>query len=280
MGTAATLREAAGLPFVQAPIPSRTGEFVHQINGTTYSVVVFPFVAAEPVGPGTYPEEGDRQTVLDMVGRIHAATGLVPPDLARREEFAVPYRDELAVALAQVDEPWTTGPYAEPARLLLREHREPIRVALAVFDQLVAVLTANSTGWVVSHGEPHARNVLRDGNGPLLLVDWDTAAIGPPERDLWMLLPEVGSADWSAYTDVTGTRSVSSGAIKAYRMWWDLSEIAIFVDWFRRPHGTTDDTAIAWGGLSGTFPLRPDYLVASGPDRLDDDPTEPEAIRL
>lgn len=94
-----------------------------------------------------------------------------------------------------------------------------------------------------------------------------------------MLLPEVGPADWSAYTDVIGTQSVSSGAIKAYRMWWDLSEIAIFVDWFRRPHEATADTAIAWTGLSDTFPLKPDYLVASTPYRLDDHPMEPETIR-
>ena len=39
---------------------------------------------------------------------------------------------------------------------------------------------------VVTHGEPHAGNVMRRSDGRHLLVDWDTVAVAPPERDLWM----------------------------------------------------------------------------------------------
>ena len=39
----------------------------------------------------------------------------------------------------------------------------------------------------MTHGEPHAGNVMRTDEGRLL-VDWDTVALAPPERDLWMLV--------------------------------------------------------------------------------------------
>jgi aminoglycoside phosphotransferase (APT) family kinase protein len=36
----------------------------------------------------------------------------------------------------------------------------------------------------LTHGEPHPGNVIGTDDG-WLLVDWDTAAIAQPERDLW-----------------------------------------------------------------------------------------------
>ena len=38
-------------------------------------------------------------------------------------------------------------------------------------------------------------------------------------------------------------------AIDLYRLAWDLSEIAIYVSDFHRPHDRTDDTEEAWTNL-------------------------------
>lgn len=259
--TSATLHRTVGLSFVLPAVPGLTGELVHWIADGPYSVALFSFVMADPVGAGRwYLNEDDRQTALGLVGQIHVATRSLPPDLPRRDDLSVPGRSGLLEALPRLAEPWRTGPYAEPARQLLREHREAILAALAAYDALADRLLADQSDWVVTHGEPHARNVLRGDDGTLFMIDWDTVAIGPRERDLWMLIPEVGPADWSAYAAHVGTVEVSEEAIRMYRMWWDLSETATFVSWFRRPHAETTDTGLAWGGLSGTFPLSPDYL--------------------
>ena len=37
---------------------------------------------------------------------------------------------------------------------------------------------------MITHGEPHPGNILRS-RGRLLLIDWDTAGVALPERDLW-----------------------------------------------------------------------------------------------
>ena len=45
---------------------------------------------------------------------------------------------------------------------------------------------------VLTHGEPHPGNTMRTEDG-WRLIDWDTARIAPPERDLWSINPGDGS---------------------------------------------------------------------------------------
>ena len=80
-----------------------------------------------------------------------------------------------------------------------------------------------------------------------MLVDWDTALVAPPERDLWSLAAEDPSII-DQYEASTGIR-VERHALDLYRLTWDLTEIALYVDQFRRPHGDTEDTRVAWAGL-------------------------------
>ncbi|WP_432843998.1 phosphotransferase family protein [Dactylosporangium sp. CA-092794] len=42
---------------------------------------------------------------------------------------------------------------------------------------------ADPPGLVLTHGEPHPGNTMRTGGG-WLLIDWDTALLAAPERDL------------------------------------------------------------------------------------------------
>ncbi len=54
----------------------------------------------------------------------------------------------------------------------------------------------------VTRGEPHGGNIMRVGR-ELLFIAWDTVALAPPERDLWML--DNGAAGGLASdTDATG----------------------------------------------------------------------------
>ena len=250
MGTAAALRDA-GLAFVLAPVPGQDGRLVVPVAGTLYTVAVFPFLAAEALSDwGRYPTEAGRRAALGLVARVHRATDLVPPGLPATDSLAIPRRDDLLVALGELGETWAAGPYGEATRAALSGQGVRIVAALRTYDALVAPLLADQSRWVITHGEPHAGNVLRGEDGALLLVDWDTALVGPPERDLWMLTADGGvETDWSDYTGVMGNTVVSDDAIRAFRLRWDLSEVAEYVAWFRRPHGSTDDTATAWGGF-------------------------------
>jgi spectinomycin phosphotransferase len=52
----------------------------------------------------------------------------------------------------------------------------------------------------------------------------------------------------AAYTEATGI-SIDSAALALFRMWFDLSEIAGYIELFRGAHDDTADTAESWKNL-------------------------------
>ena len=104
----------------------------------------------------------------------------------------------------------------------------------------------------VTHGDPDPRNVLKSAAG-FVIVDWDFVQLAPPERDLWDLA-ETDRSVLAAYTEATGT-VIDSGALALFRMWYDLSEIAGYIDMFRSGHDDTEDSAESWKNLE--YFLRP-----------------------
>lgn len=88
---------------------------------------------------------------------------------------------------------------------------------------------------------------MRSG-GRLLLIDWDTVGLAPPERDLWMVAGD-GTSAADHYAELTGRR-VSGAAIDLYRLRWSLDDIALFVREIRDPHERDEATELAWAGLS------------------------------
>jgi spectinomycin phosphotransferase/16S rRNA (guanine(1405)-N(7))-methyltransferase len=99
---------------------------------------------------------------------------------------------------------------------------------------------------VLTHGEPHAGNVLVV-DGLFHLIDWDTALLAPAERDLWDLDPGDGSV-LDAYAQATGVVP-SAAALDLYRLWYDLAEIGQYLGELRRPHSDTADIAESWKNL-------------------------------
>jgi aminoglycoside phosphotransferase (APT) family kinase protein len=243
--TAGALRDEAQLDFVVAPLPTIDGDALTRL-GERYSMAVYPYLTGVSVGDhGEYRSVTDRAAILERVIALHAASPVAEPHAGVEDGF-LPGRRELTTALGRVDEPWATGPYGEPARVLLRKHADGVRQLLAHFDHLVVDVCADRQRMVITHGEPHAANVVVDSTGPLL-VDWESALVAPPERDLWVLDPGDGSV-LAAYTEATGVALVEE-RLDYYRLWYDLFEIAGYIDLFRAGHADTADAAESWKNL-------------------------------
>jgi hypothetical protein len=242
--TAAALRNRAELSFVIAPIPGSTGQILRRLCDR-YALSVFPFLEVEPASFGEFRSSVDRDAVMRLIGQVHNASGLVFTETLRRNTLLIQGRERFLEAMRSLEDPWTGGPFAEPARQLLRSHAGQIRTVLARFDALAAAVNPDASDWAVTHGEPHAANVIRTRAGAMVIVDWDTVAFGPRERDLWMLVDDAKN-DWAAYRDVTGVTAISDETIATYRLHWALSEIAVYTAWFRDAHDRTEDIDAAW----------------------------------
>jgi spectinomycin phosphotransferase/16S rRNA (guanine(1405)-N(7))-methyltransferase len=242
---ARALREEAALDFVVAPLADVDGDVLARLD-ERYSLAVYPYLTGASAGDhGEYRSAADRAAVLDRVVALHAASEVAVPHAGVEDGF-LPGRRELVMALGRVDETWATGPYGEQARVLLREHADGVRQLLAHFDRLAVDVCADRERMVITHGEPHAANVVVDSNGPRL-VDWESALIAPPERDLCVLDPGDGSA-LAAYSEATGVALVEE-RLDYYRLWYDLFEIAGYIDLFCDHHADTADAAESWKNL-------------------------------
>ena len=105
---------------------------------------------------------------------------------------------------------------------------------------------------VITHGGPNAANVLKTPAG-FVFVDWESALLAPPERDLWALA-ESDPGVLDAYSAATGT-AIDTDALTLHRMWYDLAEISGYVRSFQSGHDDTADAAEGWQNLQ--YFLRP-----------------------
>jgi spectinomycin phosphotransferase len=240
--SALSLRRDAGLDFVVAPLPDTGGRVLRRLSDR-YSLVVHPYLADCHSGQdGEFETSADRQAVLAMLVRLHSAKATRPP----ADDFHIPGRAALLAAMRATGEPWPGGPYGTRSRHLVAQHAADLGALLAPFDDLAGRVRVRGDRMVITHGEPNAAHVLKTPAG-LVFVDWESALLAPPERDLWALAQsDPGVLD--AYSAVTGT-AIDADALALHRMWYDLAEIALYVRWFRNAHDDTADAAEGWQNL-------------------------------
>lgn len=235
---------AQGFRFAVAPVPDRAGVLVRRVL-PGWAMQVFPYLEGWSTADGSWQDPKERMRIAAVVGRLHAAAVLagVP-----RWTFVIPCWSALTGALDDLARPWTGGPYAERTRMLLTDTQQSIRARRDRYDALAAELAASADAWVVTHGEPGSANVIRTRGGSMHLIDWDTVAVAPRERDLVHILD--GSAEvLAAYQRTAGPVTPRPAALELFTLWWALADICEFVQLFRHPHEDSADTAESWRSL-------------------------------
>ena len=191
-----------GLRWVVGPVPATDGAVLKPVR-PGYAVAVYPYVDARPFP--VLPEPRDRELVVDRVAELHDATPLVRRLLAAAD-LQVAGRAHLERAMLRLHEPWTGGPFGEPARALLAARADDVRALLHEHDRLADAVRRGGSEWVVTHGEVKPDNMLVTAAG-LVLVDWDTALLAPAARDLWQVVSADGR-ELARYAALSG-REVS-----------------------------------------------------------------------
>jgi spectinomycin phosphotransferase len=256
LGTAAVLRYDAGLRFVVAPLAASDGQFLCRVDGGAYTVSVFRFLTGRSHKFGPYADEQLRNQVLDMIAVLHQATPAVR-DGAPRHVLSFAGRCDLDAYLLSPDRPWDSGPFAETARGRLLPHAADLGQLVATFDRVAEATRPARADLVITHGEPHPANIM-SADGRLDLIDWDTVALAPPERDI-ALIATASNEGIDRYYLATG-RELNPAVIGLYRLRWYLDDIASAVRLFRNPHHDTPDTRRWRHGLAGHLEQLPDWL--------------------
>lgn len=223
----------AGMPFARPPLPTITGRVLAAID-ERWVVSVWPLIDGRASHDGTYSSRDDAAAVLAILRVLHdvpiPSFGEATP---RRETFRL---SGTARLLDLVDQKWPgphVGPHAAAAERLLHRHAKDIHALAVVYDDLVH-RAPPAHEWVVTHGEPHAANVVFTDQRPVL-IDWDTTKVAPRERDLWMIAADgfsVGDADQEM--------------LRLYRAQWDLGELSDYAGRFADPHDDGPEGDRSW----------------------------------
>jgi hypothetical protein len=213
-----------GLEFVIAPVASNSGEIAHAFVGG-HVMAVYPHVNGTS---GAFADPMDASTmecVVETLVRLHEATDSVR-DLAPVDETSIPSRRELQRALVNLHSSGTS-PYPHAVTALLQSRASLIERSWNDFDIFASSLRRQSNRFVITHGEPHLGNVLRQGSD-VRLVDWETARLSLPERDLWLVARRNPNAV-DFYQRRSG-RDLDEYALRMFELRWWLTDIALFLE--------------------------------------------------
>jgi spectinomycin phosphotransferase len=83
--------------------------------------------------------------------------------------------------------------------------------------------------------------------GRVVLIDWDTAALAPPERDVCLIAS--GPGDIDHYQEAAG-RELDPAVITLYRLRWYLDDLGSAIRMFRHRHRDTPGTRQWRDGLA------------------------------
>jgi spectinomycin phosphotransferase len=258
LSTAAALRDEAGLDFVVAPVAARGGEVVRRVDDR-YAVSVFPFLDGRSHSFGPFPDARLRSRALDMIAALHRSA----PAIRGRAPRHVPVvcgRGDLDAFLSEPGRRWDSGPFSEATRRLLVPRAADLARLAAGFDRLAELTAPARADPVITHGEPHPANLM-SVNGRLVLIDWDTVGLGPPERDLALIAAD--GEDLGRYQQATGRRP-DPAVLTFYRLRWYLDDLASAVRMFRNRHRDTRDTRLWRDGLAPRLDQLPRWFDLLG----------------
>lgn len=222
---------AAGLDVVCAPLPAPSGRFTVDVGAGALSVT--PWLQGRSPTEAQAREPRHVQGVVRALAALHRAT---PPDGLRSwtPQVGPAFADELRARTAM---PWTSGPLAEQARLALAAHADAIKGWTDRYLTLADIAFSCRDSWVPTHGEPHNDNQVTTADG-LRLVDWESLALAPPERDYADLLAAA-----------PGLLRPDPAMVELFALDWRLSEISEYARWFAAAHTGSEDDHTALEGL-------------------------------
>jgi Ser/Thr protein kinase RdoA (MazF antagonist) len=250
LNVAAQARDA-GLAFVVAPVRTDDGELLRALS-TRYALALYPYVNGRS---GQFHDRLRTAEAVELTGMLVSLHSLPPVAVATigTDTYTLPRRAALEAALsaaARGEGAGGRGPYATRVRSLLELNANHIARVLHEHDALLSTAPTKPDGLVVTHGEPHPGNLIRTTSG-LALIDWDTALLAPPERDLWLLQARTTHDVIAEYEERSGRR-VEATLMTRYRLAWALADVAEFAVLLTNADVETADTASAWNALAGT----------------------------
>ncbi|GMA13910.1 aminoglycoside phosphotransferase family protein [Deinococcus metallilatus] len=259
------LREET-LERVPRPLFTRSGGDLAWVEG--HPMLLYEWIEARNLGlewqaalPGLAP----------LLGRLHGATERIMARIEQLptppEEFAFPFAEQLTRNLRHL-QALPAGSRAGMAKLrqVLTPHLGRIEGLLDEAGRYQAATRTRPVPFAVCHTDAHGGNVMRDEDGRLWLIDWETARLAPPEHDLWMLGSHLKDVLPAYETALGRPAGLHFGTLAFYVCRRVLEDLAVDVQMILHEHTRPEEDAHTLSTLREY--VLPDLLTVQ--DRLNE----------
>jgi len=201
-----------GIPSVVAPLPAKSGDLWAKL--ADWTMIVYPFIEGNSSFTGMTNEHW--RALGSIFRQIHQTpVPAVGFESLRKETFdATEYVQWIHDFEARHLHSQQDGSASERTlRADWLAHQSTIHSAVNSLEKLAGILQKRSGPYVICHADLHIRNLIRDRDGHVFVIDWDDVMLAPKERDFIFIREPQADAFWEGY----GQPEVDWVALTYYR---------------------------------------------------------------
>jgi spectinomycin phosphotransferase len=203
---------------VTAPLPRATTQGALCITHGPLLFALYTFVAGETLA-NAYPMP---PALVRRIGQALAALHMIhiPRQFqqhAAEDSLTAPFDLRLLADLASLSTISAhDAAYLQQLREIIWPRRELICGFLARGQDYARRASQLEVRPVLCHGDPWGGNIILESTGQLVLLDWESAVLAPPERDAFLYMSG-SEADFAAFD--AGYRAIQGEAVRWHAEW-------------------------------------------------------------
>lgn len=163
------------------PIRTKDGRYYSSFDKAI--LILFTFIEGE-TAKNSSSWKATLEKIAKLVAKLHKATPVIEKNKIRKERFDTGPQPSLLRTLSVLESTAAfDNPYKEALQGLILPKKDHLLHFMDVFSSLQSTVDAIQKERVLCHGDLWAGNIIIHQN-EVFFIDWESAVIAPPERDL------------------------------------------------------------------------------------------------